>query len=603
MTTSRQHRILVVDDNTAIHADFAKILCPVAEANAGLQDAKAAFFGKPQAQPQEAPYRIDAASQGQEAFALVQRAQVEKQPYALAFVDVRMPPGWDGVETISRLWEVDPELQCVICTAYADYSWDEMVRKLGRTDKLLILKKPFDPIEVCQLASAMTEKWSATRRARERLDEVKRAEMEARAYASSLVTMNRAVDAARARAETALQAKAETLVNMSQEIRTPLLAILGYAELLRTADLADAQRLEHAGMIHRQGESLLTVLSDLFDLASIESGTLTISSCPVAPLEVVRSVFATLGARASQKGLELTSACATRIPSTIQTDPTRLRQVLHNLVDNAIKFTDTGSVRVSLSLVDQEGSEPKLRLDVIDTGTGISPDLHGRLFEAFNGTSGAGRLNPHENGGAGLGLVLSKRLCRLLGGDLHVESTPGQGTTFSASVRTGNLSGASLIDHPRAPLPSSRPGAEAEAADLAHAHILMIEDVAATQRLFRHFLESAGARVEVASDGREGVDRALAADQAGDPFDLVLMDIQMPVLDGYGATRELRSKGFRKPIVAVTACAMSGDRERCLEAGCDGYASKPLGRKELLDTCDATLKKLAPPIGQSGSRG
>lgn len=579
-------RILVIDDNPAIHADFKKILGAQEKSNKALVDAKAAFFGKAAAPVVETPYEIESASQGKEALEMVKKSLADGRPYALAFVDVRMPPGWDGVETIARMWEADPDLQCVICTAFADYSWDEMIAKLGRSDRLLILKKPFDPIEACQIASTMTEKWSTTRRERARLDEVKQAEQEARAYSASLITTNRALEAARARSEAALRAKSEQMASTSQGIRAPLLAILHHARDLRAA--AEAPELaEHSREILEKGEAVLGLLSNLFDLACLDTNRMTLARCPTSPLGVVDDVLSSFEAAAKAKGLELGRACDGPVPSEIQTDPVRLRQILAHLVENAIRYTSAGSVQVALSLDAASDHEPVLSIAVADTGAGIAPELDGRLFEAFGGS-----------GGTGLGLALSKRLAQALGGDIAVESERGSGSTFTLTLRTGDLSGASMHEEPRAPIPSEKAAHAPEHAalpDLSGMRVLLVEDVVATQKLFKSFLEHAGATVDVASDGREGVDRVLEADRSGKPFDVVLMDVQMPVLDGHAATRELRRAGYRRPIVAVTAHAMTGDRERCLEAGCDDYASKPLGRRMLLDLCRQRAAKSASP--------
>lgn len=580
MSTPVQKRILVIDDNPAIHADFAKILCPQVETNQGLQDAKAAFFGKAKAKVVEAPYQIDAASQGKEALELVKKARADGQPYALAFVDVRMPPGWDGVETIARMWEADPDLQCVICTAYADYSWDEMIAKLGRNDRLLILKKPFDPIEVCQIAIAMTEKWCSTRRERAQLEEVKRAEQEARAYAASLVTTNRALEGSRARAEAALQSKSESLANMSQGIRAPLLAILGHAELLGNDRIQDGQRVEHALTIHEHGESVLSSLSDLFDLACIETQRLALAHAAIDPKALAGDVIASLSERARAKSLELSCTCAADLPANLHSDPARLKQVLRHLIENAIEFTPQGSVRVAIACDQAEGAEPKLRFTITDTGPGIAAELHGRLFEAF---TSADSSPERTHGGAGLGLVLSKRLAQLMGGDITVESQAGRGSEFTFTVRAHTS--APNDPHPRAPIPSTVALKDVDTDALVGRKILLVDDVQTTQKLFRHFLEAAGAHIETADDGRAAVELALGAETSGEPFDTILMDIQMPVMDGYAAVKELRQRGFTKPIIAVTANSMSGDREQCLAAGCDDYASKPLARKSLIELC------------------
>jgi CheY-like chemotaxis protein len=399
---------------------------------------------------------------------------------------------------------------------------------------------------------------------------------------------NRALESSRARAEAALQTKSECLASLSQEIRTPLLAILGYAELLRDDVRSDgALRSEHADMIHGHGESLLTTLSDLFDLSCIETQRLVLTRSAFSPQALVDEVLGSVAAQARAQSLELGSEWLTPAPQTIESDPARLRQVLHHLVENAVKFTAHGSVRVRLALESRPGEEALLRIAVADTGEGLPPELHGRLFEAF--TTQVGQ-HVRERGGAGLGLALSKRLAQLLGGDLTAESAPGSGCTFTLTVKAGTPGPIVEALQPRAPIPAPAPKPEPDLPVLAGGRILLIEDVAATQKLFRHFLEAAGAEVESAGDGRSGVDVALAAEQRGQGFDIVLMDIHLPILDGHAAAKELRQRGFQGAIVAVTASALSGDREACLAAGCDDYASKPLGRRALIELCASWVR-------------
>lgn len=603
MSTPERRRILVIDDNAAIHADFMKILGAKEAPTSNLTDAKAAFFGKPSAKQASAEYEIDVASQGREALDRVLASVAENAPYALAFVDVRMPPGWDGVETIAHLWEVDPNLQCVICTAFADYSWEEMIAKLGRSDRLLILKKPFDAIEVCQIASAMTEKWCSARRERERMAEVVRAEQAARSFAEAVETTNRALVLARDRAEAALDTKAERIQMLGRELRAPLLAILEYADLLRGVEVPEGRRIGHAGEIQRQGEALLRVVSDLVDLSALEAGRLTAVRAPVAPFEVAERVARAFEGRAREKGLELTVVCSSPIPAVIESDGGRMQQLLAHLVDNAVKFTASGTVRIELELDPLCAGDPVLVVRVIDTGSGMSAEQQGRLFEAFTPT---GSSTLRERGGAGIGLVLARGLAKLLGGDLEIESTPGKGTTTCVTLRTGDLSAVELVQHPRAPMPAiveAANGVDGCAHLLDGTRILLAEDVVSTQKLFAAFLENAGAEVVLAENGREALDLVHESEQAARPFDLVLMDIQMPVMDGHAATRELRARNWKRPIVAITAHAMTGDRERCLEAGCDDYASKPLGRRALVELCAHHTRHAAPASTASAARG
>jgi len=585
MSENANRRILLVDDTDSIHLDFRKILTAQPPTSSSANSARVAFFGAPSTavQPKPETYEVESARQGQEALVMVQRAVAEQKPFALAFVDVRMPPGWDGVETIERLWQVDRELQVVICSAYTDYSWADMLARLGRTDRLLFLKKPFDPIEVCQLASALTQKWNATRREHLRMEEALTAEKEARAYAASLTTVNRALETARARAEAATRAKSEFLANMSHEIRTPMIAILGYADLLRDLELPANERSEHLETIHVNGRRLLSTLDGILDMARIETGRLEIEQRACSPASIVDEVVACRRDSAIVKGLQLSVQRAGAIPESIRSDPSRLRQILTALVDNAIKFTSSGSVRIELGMHPTEPWEdPRLSISITDTGIGITPEVRARLFEAFS--QGDNSLT-REHGGAGLGLALARRLAQVLGGDVTVESTPGAGSCFTLTIAAVASAG---------PAPE-RARAHPDTTSALTGRVLLVEDSPVTLRLHEQFLRIAGAQVGLAENGRLACDLALEAQREGRPFDLILMDMQMPVMDGYDATRELRARDYRHPIVALTAHANAGDRQRCLDAGCDDYVPKPVDRAAFLEICRQWMDPAAVP--------
>ncbi len=393
---------------------------------------------------------------------------------------------------------------------------------------------------------------------------------------------------ARRRAEDATRCKSEFLANMSHEIRTPLTAIIGFAETLLVEDdfaHAPPQRVEAVHAIIRNGRHLLQIIADILDLSKVEAGMLNVERINCSPVELVSEVQQLLRVRAESKGLALEVQYAGPIPETIQTDPTRLTQILLNLLGNALKFTKTGSVRTVVQMVSPESPQTMMQIEVIDTGIGIRPEQVARVFEPF---SQADISTTRRFGGTGLGLAICRRLAEKLGGQIDVESHPGQGSTFRVTISTGSLDGVQMIDHPqhRAP-PCVEPMARS-ALDLPvippGCRILLVEDAPDTQRLLSLLLAKAGAEVSVADEGQTAVQCALAQWQAGLPFDLILMDMQMPILDGYRATRKLRSEGYPGPIVALTANAMSGQRERCLAAGCDGYAAKPIQRDTLLDT-------------------
>ena len=392
-----------------------------------------------------------------------------------------------------------------------------------------------------------------------------------------------------AEAEAANAAKSEFLANMSHEIRTPITAILGFAELLgeASADEHDdaARRLKAADTIRRNGEHLLSVINDILDLSKIEAGKMTLERLPCSPTRLVEEVVELMRDRATGKGLRLRVEQADPMPESIATDPVRLRQVLVNLLSNAIKFTERGGIMVRTSL--ERGEYPLLRFDVIDTGIGMSDEEMARLFRPF---TQADASTTRRFGGTGLGLTISSRLVRMLGGSLDVSSAPGLGSTFTATVRTGPLDGVRMV--PRSDRHEPEATETRAARDIRlDARVLLAEDGLDNQRLISFHLEKAGALVTIVRNGRLALETLRSAPHGG--FDLVLMDMQMPELDGYEATRRLRREGFTVPVMALTAHAMSGDRERCLAAGCDAYLPKPVDRRTLLEACEALLRQRA----------
>jgi PAS domain S-box-containing protein len=383
---------------------------------------------------------------------------------------------------------------------------------------------------------------------------------------------------AKRQAEAANRAKSEFLANMSHEIRTPMTAIIGYADVLLDS-AKDPDTIESAQIIKRNGHHLLGLISDILDLSKIEAGKHELAFLACSPQKIVSDVVGTMRVRADAKGLRLSAEHKTNSPPTIVTDPGRLRQVLVNLVGNAIKYTEVGSVQVVVRLDGTSQSDGKLSFDVIDTGIGMSEEQVATLFQPF---SQADASASRRFGGSGLGLAISKRLADMLGGDITVSSLPGKGSTFSLSIATGPPAGAQAPDcpaeTPETPFPTTSDPKKLDC------RILLAEDGPDSQRLIAALLRKAGAAVAVAENGQIAFDLALAAQQAGNPFDLIFMDMQMPVVDGYEATRRLRHAGYAKPIIALTAHAMTDDRQKCLDAGCDDYVTKPIDRADLLET-------------------
>ncbi|HEX4925117.1 MAG TPA: response regulator [Bdellovibrionales bacterium] len=365
----------------------------------------------------------------------------------------------------------------------------------------------------------------------------------------------------RREAQNASEVKSLFLANMSHEIRTPLGSILGFAELLKDPGLTESERAKYLEIIERTGRTLARLINDILDISKIEAGHLEVEKSNFSLSELLTDIRNILSLRVAEKNIDLRFVAMGLPPERIHSDPIRLRQIVMNLLSNAVKFTERGSVTLEYGV---EG--PNLYFKVADTGPGIPANKVGELFRPFS-QADASRSRRHE--GTGLGLVLSRRLARALGGDVElVDNRPGS-VVFKATV-TLEAPQAAGAPKPRLVHPSG-------AAVLEGQNLLVVDDVPENQLLIRILLEKQGARVELASNGREGVDKALSGG-----FDAILMDMQMPVLDGYAAVRELRARGLRTPIVALTAHAMKEDRTRCLEAGCDAYITKPVERGELV---------------------
>ncbi|MEZ0392883.1 MAG: response regulator [Pseudobdellovibrionaceae bacterium] len=392
---------------------------------------------------------------------------------------------------------------------------------------------------------------------------------EVRDLVKKLVEAQKVAEIAKEESDRANRTKSEFLANMSHEIRTPLGVILGFSDLALEETTTEEERKIYRSMIQRNGQMLLALINDVLDLSKVEAGQIETEDVETSIVDILQDVVTGFKSVAAAKDVIISLDVANPFPAKVMSDPNRIRQVFMNVIGNAVKFTRQGQISLKLWSTPIDEARSKIFLETTDTGLGISEQQQKKLFKPF---SQADSSTTREFGGTGLGLVLSRQLATAMRGDFRlVKSVPGQGSTFEFSLEVNQVSVPEDIDFQLTLAKKNQ--------DISGLRVLLVDDSSDNQLFISKILKMAGASVKTAKDGIEGVEKA-----SNEQFDIVLMDLQMPRLDGNEATRRLRDQGYEKPIIALTANALKGDREKALESGFDGYITKPIQRNALFES-------------------
>lgn len=548
-------RVLILDDNESIHQDFRKLLTQSQDLEfKALENRLFEREAKDSNEEFNVNFHVDSAFQGKEGVDMIKTANDQGDPYSLVFVDIRMPPGWNGVKTIQEIRKIDDKIQVVICTAYSDFSWQQLTSILGQSSSLLVLKKPFDAIEVQQIALALTEKWRLSEVAGLKMSELE--EMVA-IQTERLIKTNRQKD--------------EFISAFSHELLTPLNAVTGYARSLTNSEANEFSESQLLSLkeIESNGQVLLGMVNDLLDLARFDAREQKLKLSLISSLLLIESVIRILSPQWRKKRISIEIHHDPSIDE-IAGDELKLKQILMNLIFNAIKFTpDSGQIVISTEWAGEEN----FAITVSDNGTGMDTDTIDHIFDRY---FQANSVKEEYKGGVGIGLTVTKNLVELHDGTIQVESTPGTGSIFKINLPMAELKNRlieqSISDGETSEHKTNKPD------DLAGTKVLVVDDNAVNRELLVAMLEELEADIAIAINGQEAIFKA----EEFQP-DVILMDLLMPVMGGIEATKQIKLSDSLAsvPVIAVTASIDNTTLSEARDAGCFACIHKPVKQNEV----------------------